>query len=262
MALKLFDKLKSIDLSSVSDTISDIKSASSSTIDKLKTHADEMSSEMDKKVSDLKTSSATALDKFNTFTGELSSNIGESLEKSKLEMQMMSEKIGANFSEKSEELQEDIERFLTENGEKLQEWYSDNQINEKIAKVAKKVGAVIIYPVFLLYNLLNSPDTTVKDKMYIILPLAYFILPTDIIPDIIVGFGYADDGLAIMRCVKSLSSSITPKLQEKSKMQCREIFGELDEKLLEKMTEAVNKNQDELVSLVEEKYKNKSKKKK
>lgn len=29
MALKLFDKLKSIDLSSVSDTISDIKSASS-----------------------------------------------------------------------------------------------------------------------------------------------------------------------------------------------------------------------------------------
>ena len=69
MALKLFDKLKSIDLSSVSDTvsdtISDIKSASSSTIDKLKTHADEMSSEMDKKMSDLKTSSATALDKFN-----------------------------------------------------------------------------------------------------------------------------------------------------------------------------------------------------
>ena len=44
MALKLFDKLKSIDLSSVSDTISDIKSTSSSTIDKLKTHADEMSS--------------------------------------------------------------------------------------------------------------------------------------------------------------------------------------------------------------------------
>lgn len=262
MALELFNKLKSIDLSSVSDTISDIKSTSSSTIDKLKTHADEMSSEIDKKMSDLKTSSATALDKFNTFTGELSSNIGESLEKSKLEMQMMSEKIGANFSEKSEELQEDIERFLTENGEKLQEWYSDNQINEKIAKVAKKVGAVIIYPVLLLYNLLSSPDTAVKDKMYIILPLAYFILPTDIIPDVIVGFGYADDGLAIMRAVKSLSSSITPKLQEKSKMQCREIFGELDEKLLEKMTEAVNKNQDELVSLVEEKYKNKSKKKK
>ena len=100
MPLKLFNKLKSIDLSSVSDTISDIKSASSSTIDKLKTHADEMSSEIDKKMSDLKTSSATALDKFNTFTGELSSNIGESLEKSKLEMQMMSEKIGANFSEK------------------------------------------------------------------------------------------------------------------------------------------------------------------
>ena len=85
----------------------------------------------------------------------------------------------------------------------------------------------------LLYNILKSPQTAVQDKMFIIAPLAYFILPADIIPDFIAALGYADDGIAVTKSLQTVSSSITPTMQEDAKLQCEGIFGEMDEELLD-----------------------------
>ena len=154
----------------------------------------------------------------------------------------------ASIIEEIDKLQEKVIQYLAENSEKLKQWYSDNQINEKITNVAKKAGGIIIYPVLLLYNILKSPQTAVQDKMFIIAPLAYFILPADIIPDFIAALGYADDGIAVTKSLQTVSSSITPTMQEDAKLQCEGIFGEMDEELLDQISGIINDNQGTIVS--------------
>ncbi len=147
------------------------------------------------------------------------------------------------WTTKFDQLQEQVVQYLTDNSEKLKRWYSDNQMEEKITSVAKKAGGIIIYPTLLLYNVLKSPQTPLQDKMFIMAPLAYFILPADIIPDFIAALGYADDSIAITKSLQTISSSITSALQEETKLQCEEIFGELDENLLDQISGIINKNQ-------------------
>ena len=156
----------------------------------------------------------------------------------------------ASVIEEIDKLQERVIQYLAENSEKLKQWYSDNQINEKITNVAKKAGGIIIYPVLLLCNILKSPQTAVQDKMFIIAPLAYFILPADIIPDFIAALGYADDGIAVTKSLQTISSSITPEIQDAAKAQCVEILGDLDEDILSQVSDVINKNQDTIISTV------------
>ena len=147
------------------------------------------------------------------------------------------------------ELEEKVTQFLAENSEKLKKWFSDNQINEKITKVAKKAGATIIYPVLLLYNLFKSPQTSAKDKMLIVAPLAYFVMPADLIPDILPALGFADDGLAIMTSIKTLATSITTEIQEQTKALCKKLLGEVDESVISKISNVVAEKQDELIDM-------------
>ena len=140
------------------------------------------------------------------------------------------------------ELQEKVTAFLQDKGDDLKQWYSDNQMNEKIQKVAKKAGATIIYPVLLLYNMMKSPNVPVQDKVLIIAPLAYFIMPVDVIPDVfaaLAGAGYVDDGVAIMASLKTFSSSITPTLIKCTQEMCKNIFGEADEEVVNEILEKV-----------------------
>lgn len=154
----------------------------------------------------------------------------------------------SDWTTKFDKLQEQVVQYLTDNSEKLKQWYSDSQMDEKIASVAKKAGGIIIYPAILLYNVLKSPQTPLQDKMFIMAPLAYFILPADIIPDFIAGMGLADDGLAIVKSLQTISSSITIEIQEATKLQCEEIFGELDEDLLDQISGIINENQNVILS--------------
>lgn len=138
-----------------------------------------------------------------------------------------------------QDLQEKVMTYLAGNTEKLKKWYSDAQLSEKLAKVAKKVGAAVIYPVLLLYNLYKSPDTPAQSKMMIIAPLAYFILPVDIIPDALVGLGFTDDALAMMAALKRLSSSFTPEIFEQTKEMQRQLIGSIDEEAIKKIEDDI-----------------------
>lgn len=133
----------------------------------------------------------------------------------------------------TENLQEKITVYLAENGDKLKKWFSEAQLSIKLGKVAKKVGSVILYPVLLLYNMYKSPSTSSKDKLMIIAPLAYFILPIDLIPDMILGLGYADDGIAVMAALKAITTSITPEIIEQTKLMHKNLIGEIDPNIAE-----------------------------
>lgn len=154
--------------------------------------------------------------------------------------------------ESAHELQAKVSQFVANNGDKLKQWYSDNKLDEKIKKVVKKAGAMVIYPVMMLYNLMKSPNTPVKDKALIVAPLAYFILPADMIPDVFVGIGYVDDGVAIMTSLKSLASSITPEIQEETKQQYIKIVGENDTTVIDKISKVVLDNQDAIIDSISE----------
>lgn len=105
-------------------------------------------------------------------------------------------------------------------------YYSENKFWEKIRNVAKKVGATVIRPVFLLYYLLQDKNTPVRHKAYIIGALGYFILPIDLVPDTLLPvIGFTDD-LAVLKLILSLvKDSITPAIRNRADLKISELFG-------------------------------------
>lgn len=221
MALKFTDKLKSIDLSKASEIVSNAKSSISSIFEK------------------------RGAEKCNESNEGIAN---ESVELTAEEVKKF-EKLAAS----ADELYEKVAQYIAENGDKLQKWYSNNKMDDKLERVGKKIGATILYPVLLLYNLFRAPSTTIGEKMAIVAPLAYFIMPIDMIPDALATFagaGYVDDGAAVMACVKALSSSITLEIQNQAKVQCKEIVGEVDEEVLKTVTTTLNDNQEVIAETI------------
>ena len=129
-------------------------------------------------------------------------------------------------------LYQKISQYITDNANKLKQWYSDSQLEKKLSAVAKKVGVTLIYPVLLLYNLLKSADTKAGDKYLIIASLAYFIVPTDVIPDVIISLGYSDDALALTTALNKISTSISPALKNLTRKQCENLIGSVDDEII------------------------------
>ena len=69
--------------------------------------------------------------------------------------------------------------------------------------------------------------------------LGYFILPLDLLPDALVGVGYADDVAALTAAVTALASCIIEDIQNESKSQLRKVFGNFDEKALDSITNII-----------------------
>ena len=61
-------------------------------------------------------------------------------------------------------------------------YFSEKSFWKKIERVAKKVGATVLRPVFTLYYMLQDEKVPLQHKAYIIGALGYFILPFDLIP--------------------------------------------------------------------------------
>ena len=128
---------------------------------------------------------------------------------------------------------------ITANLNLYEKYFSESELWQKVGNFGKSLGATVLYPVFLLFNLLKSGDINLKEKAMIIGTLGYFILPVDLLPDAIVGVGYADDAAALTAAVTALASCITEDIQNESKEQLRKIFGEFDEKALDSVTEII-----------------------
>jgi uncharacterized membrane protein YkvA (DUF1232 family) len=99
--------------------------------------------------------------------------------------------------------------------------FSDDKFWGKLKKFAKKAGASVVYAVLLLYYTLQKPEVPVKAKAIIIGALGYFILPLDLIPDVVVGLGYTDDlgalGVALFQVAMYIDEDIRGQAKEKLK---------------------------------------------
>lgn len=118
-----------------------------------------------------------------------------------------------------------------------QQYFSDSELLQKLTKVAKSAGAGLIYPVLLLFNMLKSAEVNNSQKMMILGALGYFILPLDLIPDVVPIQGFADDLSAALFALKGCVSTLSAPIQEESKVQLKKWLGEYDPSL----TKAVDK---------------------
>ena len=105
-------------------------------------------------------------------------------------------------------------------------YYSDNRFWKKVERVAKKVGATVLLPVFTLYYMLQDDKVPLQHKTYIVGALGYFILPIDLIPDgILPVIGFTDDIAVMTLVLKLVKDSITPEIKARANARVSEIIG-------------------------------------
>lgn len=117
------------------------------------------------------------------------------------------------------------EQFEKEMGE-TSKHFSDDKFWGKLKKYAKKAGSSVVYAVLLLYYTLQKPEVPTKAKATIIGALGYFILPLDLIPDVMVGVGYTDDLGALGVALFQVAIYIDTDIKQKAKEKLIEWFGE------------------------------------
>lgn len=71
------------------------------------------------------------------------------------------------------------------------------------------------------YYAAMDPATPRKAKAVLFAALAYFVMPSDAVPDIIVGFGFADDATVLATAL----SIVGAQVRSRHRRQARELLG-------------------------------------
>jgi uncharacterized membrane protein YkvA (DUF1232 family) len=106
------------------------------------------------------------------------------------------------------------------------ETYSEETFWDKVARFAKRAGREVIEKALWLHFAAQDEKTPVWAKTTMYGALAYFILPADMIPDIIPGAGFTDDLGALAAAVTTVAVYITPAVKAKATEQVNRWFGE------------------------------------
>jgi uncharacterized membrane protein YkvA (DUF1232 family) len=113
----------------------------------------------------------------------------------------------------------------------IKEWTKDKdspdkrELSEKLKDSAKKVGEELYVLVMQGYLALVDSETDTKHKAILGAALAYFVLPADIIPDVIVGVGFTDDVAALALAARNVGDAIQEKHVESAKEKWNEFAG-------------------------------------
>jgi uncharacterized membrane protein YkvA (DUF1232 family) len=102
--------------------------------------------------------------------------------------------------------------------------YSDDEFWQKIKKFALKAGKEVIEKALWLYYAAQRPETPTWAKTIIFGALAYFILPLDVIPDVIPVAGYSDDLGALAAAIGMVSMYITAEIKEQATQKLQQWF--------------------------------------
>lgn len=108
--------------------------------------------------------------------------------------------------------------------------YNEKDFFSKIKNAASKAGAKAIYTALTLYYSMDKASIT--DKLMILGALGYFILPTDLIPDFVIGLGYTDDLAALLIVYNRLKANIDETVEEKARMETLRHFPTVNPKEL------------------------------
>lgn len=90
-----------------------------------------------------------------------------------------------------------------------------------LKKYAKKLGRPVVENLLILFY--AFPEASAADKAIIAGAIAYFILPLDVIPDILPG-GFVDDIGIIAAAVAKIRLSASPEVIQKAENKAKEWF--------------------------------------
>ena len=113
--------------------------------------------------------------------------------------------------------------------------YSENGLLHKLSRAVHWANAKIIYAALLLYYVLRNDAVTMADKSKIYGALGYFILPTDMVLDLIPMVGYTDDMAALMWAIHTLTKNLTPEIKAQARLKLGEIVKDYDEKKIDEI---------------------------
>ena len=86
--------------------------------------------------------------------------------------------------------------------------YSEQSFWDKLKNYAITAGREVVEKALTLYYCHRDADTPAWARRVIVGALAYFILPTDAIPDLIPGAGYTDDLGALALALTILATHV------------------------------------------------------
>jgi uncharacterized membrane protein YkvA (DUF1232 family) len=119
--------------------------------------------------------------------------------------------------------------------------YSDDRLFDKILIFAKEFGIKLIYVALLLYFVLQKEDLPIKIKATIIGALGYFILPLDLINDLIPGIGQLDDMVALLFALGVAAFYVDQNVKNKAKAKLHDWFGAYDDEELHEIDAKIKK---------------------
>ena len=102
--------------------------------------------------------------------------------------------------------------------------FSQTEFVEKIARIAKRAGAKLVYAALILYYTLQSDKISAANKAMIIGALGYMISPLAVIPDAIPIAGLTDDLAVLLFVLKKVWTDIDPDIQQKAKNRLSKWF--------------------------------------
>jgi len=111
--------------------------------------------------------------------------------------------------------------------------FSQTDFVDKIARIAKRAGAKLVYAALILFYTLQSDKISTKDKAIIIGALGYLISPLDVVPDAIPIVGLGDDLAVLIYVLKCVWTDIDPDVSQKARAKLSQWFdddeiGEID----------------------------------
>ncbi len=87
----------------------------------------------------------------------------------------------------------------------------------KMRHSAKRVGEELAVMCIKSWLAVVDSNTSVRHKAVLGGALAYFVLPTDMVPDVMAGVGFTDDMAALTLAANSVGSAITEDHEEQAR---------------------------------------------
>ncbi|TPW17781.1 MAG: hypothetical protein FD130_528 [Halothiobacillaceae bacterium] len=102
--------------------------------------------------------------------------------------------------------------------------YSEVRYWDKLKLFAKTVGWEIVEKSLWLYYAAQKPETPMWAKTVVYSALGYFILPADLIPDIVPAVGFSDDLGALTLAIASIAAYIDGEVKNRARQKLEEWF--------------------------------------
>ena len=104
--------------------------------------------------------------------------------------------------------------------------FSPSDFVDKVARIAKRAGAKLVYAALILYYTLQSEKVSKADKALIVGALGYMISPFDAVPDAIPIVGLTDDLAVLLYVLKKEWVDVEPEIKDKARERLYKWFDE------------------------------------